>query len=166
MLVSRSRDGNISDFFLKKLGYETIRGSSSDEGTDALFNIRKALRKNIMLSLTSDGPKGPVYKLKKGIVWLANRHKYPILFAYAYFSKARRIRSWDGLYFPYPFSRILIVVEKPYINEEWLSKNEIEEQKDIIEKRMWGGYVAYAGRFKEIYKKYPENMKEIQDEEK
>ncbi len=166
VLVSRSRDGKISNFFLKRLGYRIIRGSSSDEGTEVLFSIRKLLREDVMLSLTFDGPRGPKYKMKKGIVWLADRHEYPILMSYAYFSRALRLRSWDGLYVPLPLSRVFIVVAKPYIMEPGLSKEKIEEHKKILEDMMWNNYKVFAGKYRDIYKKEPQNGKEILNEEK
>lgn len=164
-LVSKSKDGDISDYFLKRLGYYTIRGSSSDGGTEALYQIKNELKNNIVLSLPFDGPKGPVYKIKKGIIWLHSRNEYPLLLGYCYFSRAKRLGSWDGLYVPYPFSKVLIVIDGPVNLEKNISKEEILQQKLLMEEKMWQNYRHFAEKFRDRYHIPAQNLEEIGSEE-
>lgn len=161
-LVSRSRDGDITDYIMRRLGYNTIRGSSTSGGTDALYDIGRELKKDIVLSMTFDGPKGPLYKIKKGILWVAGRYDYPIIKGYCYYSKAKRLRSWDGLYVPLPFSKVLLVLDGPFEIDTKRSKKAMEDNKARVEKEMWEGYKANTLKFKQIFKKEPVNLKEIE----
>ncbi len=161
ILVSKSRDGDITDYILKKYGYRTIRGSSTRGGSEALHEIHSELGKNIVMSITFDGPKGPIYRIKKGIIWLLGRTGYPLLTGYCYFSRARRIRSWDGLYVPIPFSKVLIVIDGPMIAEKRLSKSEIDLFKNELEKRMAENYKKHSQKFRKMFGKNPENAHEI-----
>lgn len=157
-LVSKKMDGEIADFYLNKFGYKTIRGSSREGGTEALYEIIPLLKNNIVISIPFDGPKGPVYRMKKGIIWLANRAKYPLLFGYCYFSKAWRLWNWDGLYIPYPFSKALIVFDEPFFVEGKLHKKDLDSYKANIEKKMWNNYVKFSKLFQETFGFEPVNQ--------
>jgi lysophospholipid acyltransferase (LPLAT)-like uncharacterized protein len=64
-------------------------------------------------AITPDGPKGPRYEAKKGIVELARLANKMILPVTYSSSKKRVIQSWDRFLLPYPFSRIVFVWGDP-----------------------------------------------------
>jgi len=161
ILVSKSRDGEITDYFIRRYKYATIRGSSTSGGTEALSEIHSRLKGNIVISITFDGPKGPIYKIKKGIIWLISRNRYPLLMGYCYFSWAKRIRSWDGLYIPYPFSKVLIVIDGPVYAAERLLKGKMESFRQDLEERMWDNYYHYSADFRDIFGADSANAPEI-----
>ncbi|MBA4416963.1 MAG: hypothetical protein C0392_03485 [Syntrophus sp. (in: bacteria)] len=72
VLISRHRDG---EFIARVMGYfqlGAIRGSYRKEGSvSSLREIITDLRNGYDVAITPDGPKGPRYKVKKGIVELA-----------------------------------------------------------------------------------------------
>lgn len=165
-LVSKNLDGEIADFFLKRFGYNTIRGSSREGGAEALYELDPLLKNRILISIPFDGPKGPVYKMKKGIIYLANRYKYPLVFGYSYFSRAFRLYNWDGLYIPFPFSKCLVVIDDPFYIKDKLNKRGIEEHKTVLEKKMWENYKKFTRIFIDLYRSEPVNMDDIKSEKK
>ena len=67
-LVSPSRDGEMLESILTKFGYEVIRGSSRDSNVKSLVVMMKALKKGYSLGFAVDGPLGPIFQIKPGIV--------------------------------------------------------------------------------------------------
>jgi lysophospholipid acyltransferase (LPLAT)-like uncharacterized protein len=132
--VSSSKDG---DFLLKLLylmGYKTIRGSSSRRGARGLLECIREVRDGSNAAFAVDGPRGPVYEAKPGIVALAqktNAYIMPVGSAYARAHKSKK--SWDKSEFPYPFSRAVMHVAEPFVVDKSKST---EEWCRIIEERL------------------------------
>lgn len=167
VLISKSSDGDIANYIMSRFNYNIVRGSSSEGANEALDEIEGLLKgedkcKSI-ISLTFDGPKGPKYKIKTGILWLAKTYKCPILFASCYFSKAKRLRSWDKLYIPYPFSKMLIVIEDPIYFEKSLSKKNRAASREYIDEICWNRYKRGMEVYREKMGKYPLNIEDIDD---
>lgn len=113
-LVSPSKDGEILAGVLEKYGYLVIRGSSNDRNVQSLIRMIKRLKQGYNLGLAADGPQGPVFRIKPGILYMAMKTGKKIVpiggaFQYKYvFEKA-----WDRFQFPYPFTRAVAVVGDP-----------------------------------------------------
>src|SRR5512143_1350765 len=73
IMVSESRDGEIMARTLKNFGFEVVRGSSKRKGHRALIALINSMRKGKSVATAVDGPRGPVHKVKKGVVFLAGR---------------------------------------------------------------------------------------------
>jgi len=112
-LVSRSRDGDDVDWIMRRFGYHNVRGSASDGGLGALRGALRLLGQGQSLSITPDGPRGPRYRLKPGIVALAAKRKVPVV--PVCFSTDRRweLGSWDRQKLPKPFARVVVMVGDP-----------------------------------------------------
>ncbi len=106
-LVSGSRDGELLAGYLRQgLGYrEVIRGSSSRGGSEALAAMVAALEHRSCL-ITPDGPRGPAREAKAGALVAAARAGRRVLAVGWNCRRAWRLRSWDGMEIPYPFSII------------------------------------------------------------
>src|SRR5436190_2857972 len=61
VLVSASKDGDLLQVWLKKLGYEVIRGSSRRQNISALAKMMRKLRAGYSIGFGIDGPIGPIY---------------------------------------------------------------------------------------------------------
>jgi lysophospholipid acyltransferase (LPLAT)-like uncharacterized protein len=107
-LISASGDGAWLAAFFSLLGIRAVRGSSSRHGREAAAALLDVLRRDAAIGVTPDGPRGPCYALKPGALTVARHARAPILFLGAAFTRARRLRSWDGFYIPAPFSRVRI----------------------------------------------------------
>ena len=126
-LSSAHRDGRIVARATAYMGLESVSGSSTRGGVEALVKLIRLIHAGKNLAITPDGPRGPVYKVKLGVLKAAQRGGAPIFpCAYAV-SSFWRLKSWDGLIIPKPFSRGVAVVGDaleipPNISEEELLK--------------------------------------------
>jgi lysophospholipid acyltransferase (LPLAT)-like uncharacterized protein len=70
VLISRHRDGEFIARVIRFFGLGAVRGSHRKGGVSSLRTIMGDLKKGIDIAITPDGPKGPRYEVKKGIVEL------------------------------------------------------------------------------------------------
>jgi hypothetical protein len=112
-LVSQSKDGEYMARILLGMGFNVIRGSSTTGGTQALRALTKAARAGYSIAVTPDGPKGPIFKVHPGVVFIAQKAGVPIIPAACALSNKIILRSWDKYQFPLPFGRIEAVYGEP-----------------------------------------------------
>ncbi|MFZ8859778.1 MAG: lysophospholipid acyltransferase family protein [Thermocrinis sp.] len=117
VLVSRFRDGDVADGLLKRFGFETVRGSAEEGregkgGRSALLKLMELLKEGKNLAITVDGPKGPPFKAKDGVIFLAQKTGAVIIPACVKFEKFLRLNTWDRLVIPYPFTKAQLLVGK------------------------------------------------------
>ncbi|MFW6006999.1 MAG: lysophospholipid acyltransferase family protein [Halanaerobiales bacterium] len=134
-LASLSNDGEYISAILDKMGWKVIRGSSSRGGARSLIKLYKILQKNQdrPVVLTPDGPTGPVYKVKPGIVYLQEKTGGYIVPLGVAVEKKKELNSWDKFVIPYPFSRYVLVIGDPVQLPETKS---IQARTEILEKEM------------------------------
>jgi hypothetical protein len=113
LLISASYDGELIARTIERMGYETVRGSSSRAGAGGLRALARAVRDGATAVIPGDGPRGPRYFLKPGITKLAQMTQLPVNSFYLLPQRAWTLRSWDGLLVPKPFSRVVIVWGRP-----------------------------------------------------
>lgn len=109
-MISASQDGGWLAALFEKLGIEPIRGSQHARGGQALLEAMKAQATGYDLAITPDGSRGPVYQVKPGAAAVAIHCQAPVLMLSFRFSRALRLRTWDRLYIPLPFSTVTIDV--------------------------------------------------------
>ncbi|MCM2267068.1 MAG: lysophospholipid acyltransferase family protein [Elusimicrobiales bacterium] len=112
-LVSQSKDGEYMARILLGMGFNVIRGSSTTGGSQALRALTKAARAGYSIAVTPDGPKGPIFKVHPGILFIAQKAGVPIIPAACALSNKKILRSWDKYQFPLPFGRIEAVYGEP-----------------------------------------------------
>ena len=128
VLVSGSKDGELIAGPLLKLGYHTVRGSSSRQGARALREMVRISREHA-LAITPDGPKGPAGKIHPGVFEIAMLAKIPIIALAVETPKAWVLNTWDGLRIPKPFSRVRVEYSQPFYLK---SKEDIAEVERAI----------------------------------
>ncbi len=134
-LVSRFRDGDIAERFLLSLGYKVVRGSSEEGkpqkgGSVGLLRLVKVLREGNTVAITVDGPKGPYGKVKAGVILLAQKTGVPIIPVYVDFEWYIRLKTWDRLVIPIPFSRAKVRIG----NLLWvLPEDSVEAKREELE---------------------------------
>ena len=133
ILISRSRDGEIIARATNKLGFDTIRGSSSRGGVKALLEIIDEVKSGSRVAITPDGPKGPGYIVKEGIAMAARKSEMPIVPAFVSAKSAIRLKSWDSFLIPLPFSRVDITIGKPL---KFKSSDTLEHVLNAIQSAM------------------------------
>jgi lysophospholipid acyltransferase (LPLAT)-like uncharacterized protein len=107
-LVSPSRDGAWLAEIFSRLNIQTIRGSSNRNGLSAVKNMSEKLAKGAFVALTPDGPRGPVYKFKKGTAMIAKATKTNLVLIAIKYSHYFILPTWDKFKIPYPFSKICV----------------------------------------------------------
>lgn len=107
VLISRHRDGEFIARVIKYFGLEAIRGSYGKVGNvSSLREMLRAAKEGQDIAITPDGPKGPRYEIKKGILEFARMSGRPIVpVAYGASKKKLFILGTD-LFCHYPFPRL------------------------------------------------------------
>lgn len=132
VIVSEHRDGELIRKVVDYLGVGGLSGSSTRGGAKALIGAIKALKNNIDIAITPDGPKGPIYSVADGIVVLAQKTKTKIVVLSAIPTKYWQLKSWDKFIVPKPFGKIDFYVSEPFSIENL----ELEEAKKLIASKM------------------------------
>jgi lysophospholipid acyltransferase (LPLAT)-like uncharacterized protein len=109
VVISSHRDGEIIARIADRLGYRTIRGSSSRGAARALLGIVRELEAGAEVAVTPDGPRGPARRFASGALVAAQRVGAPIVGIGVSASRAWRLKSWDQFMIPKPFSRVHVV---------------------------------------------------------
>jgi lysophospholipid acyltransferase (LPLAT)-like uncharacterized protein len=127
ILISRSRDGDFISLTAERLGYRhLIRGGYGRGGVKASRGVLAMLgeQKRSVLFF-ADGPKGPRYQVKSGLVKLATLAKVPVVPVTAACSQViwRFPASWDDYQAPNFFSRMSLKLGAPL----WPGSYESEE---------------------------------------
>ena len=133
-LASLSQDGEYITRVLERLGWNVIRGSSSKGGSRSLIKLYKQLEKGARVLITTDGPKGPRYQVKPGIVFLQEKSEgviVPLGFAVRW---KKVFNSWDRFVFPLPLTRVVVAYGEPIALSSELS---IEERCRLLEEELF-----------------------------
>ena len=136
-MVSGSEDGEFVVRILKRQGHEAIRGSTTKGGIKALSSLIKNLKEKQRPGLIiPDGPQGPRFKAKLGIIILARETGYPILpFSYSA-KKIKVFASWDRFILPYPFTKCIGIYGKPLFVPKDADRNELNRCLILLEKEL------------------------------
>lgn len=118
VIISRSRDGDPVSNLCTRLGHKVARGSSRSRGRDkggreAKGEMVELLNSGLSGAITVDGPRGPAFEVKPGIVEMARLAQIPII---PYLPLPRRywqFKSWDAFRLPKPFTRIDVHYGEP-----------------------------------------------------
>lgn len=110
-LISASAEGGLLAGLVRRYGVEAARGSSSRKGAIAMLRLAESLRAGHDIAITPDGPRGPVYELGAGIVFLAQKSGVPVLLTNIEYSSCWRLQSWDRFILPKPFSTVRVIFD-------------------------------------------------------
>lgn len=114
IIVDLSWAGEIISRILRRFGYVVVRGSSKRKGARALLEFIKVIRRGYAGVFTMDGPRGPIYKAKPGILYMAMKLELPIVPLTFSADQAWVLeQSWDRYLIPKPFSRCCVAIGKP-----------------------------------------------------
>ena len=115
VLASRSRDGELLTRFVAHFGLESVRGSSSQGGAEAIRLLARSLGEGRDVVVVPDGPRGPLETVKSGIVTLARLSGAPVVPMALGASAEWRLRSWDEFRIPRPFARCVLRFGDPIL---------------------------------------------------
>ncbi|WP_177162238.1 lysophospholipid acyltransferase family protein [uncultured Fusobacterium sp.] len=133
-LASPSADGELISVPLEKLGYKMIRGSSGKDSVKGLVQLIKAVKEGYTIGTPLDGPKGPRFEAKQGMMYVAQKSGRPMVFMGAAYSKKWVLsKTWDKCQIPKPFSKVVCVISEPFYLEKSIP---VEDYKEIVEKKL------------------------------
>ncbi len=116
IMTSLSKDGAIQTGILNRLGFVTVRGSSSRGGQRALVEAVRLVKKGYSASFAIDGPKGPFHDIKPGIVFLAQKTGRPLIPVSSVSKRYKLLpKTWDKYRLPLPFSSAVVVYGEPLV---------------------------------------------------
>ncbi|OPY13865.1 MAG: hypothetical protein A4E66_00595 [Syntrophus sp. PtaB.Bin001] len=108
LMISRSQDGEIIARVAEKLGWHTVRGSSSRGGGRALKEMVRHLKHYRLAAHIVDGPQGPAGIIKAGAISLARSSGAVVVPFYVTADRAWYFNSWDHFMVPKPFAKVTL----------------------------------------------------------
>ena len=124
VLISTHSDGQLLSKTVKHFNIETITGSSSKGGSEAIRNIVKSLKSGISIGMTPDGPRGPRMKVNSAIIKIASLTGHKIVPLSYSVKKKFFLNSWDKFLVALPFGKGCFVWGKPIKIKKNISTNE------------------------------------------
>jgi lysophospholipid acyltransferase (LPLAT)-like uncharacterized protein len=137
VLVSNSKDGIRAAAVAAQWNFEIAFGSSSHDGFSAFRKCLKAINDSKNAVITPDGPRGPKETVKAGAAYLAKLTNAPVIPLSAIPDNYWRLKSWDRLIIPKPFSKITIHAGKTVFPDTYgKDESEIERLRLKIEENL------------------------------
>ncbi len=113
ILVSSHKDGEFIARVVNRLGFLPVRGSSTRGGRAAMMGALKQAAAGHDIAFTPDGPRGPRYRVQRGVVYAASRTGLPLVACAVEAWPAWVLGSWDHFTIPKPFARTVILQGEP-----------------------------------------------------
>ena len=104
MLLSQNRDAEWLARANRHMGFYTIRGSTYRGAMGALRQLLRQGR-DMNLTMTPDGPRGPRRRLSQGPIYLSSRLGIPLVAIGMGYDRPWRMPTWDQFAVPRPMSR-------------------------------------------------------------
>ena len=133
-MCSMSKDGEIQAGVLRDFDFIAVRGSSSHRAERALIETIRYARKGHFVAFTVDGPKGPIYKVKSGLLLVSQKLGIRLIPISAVAKNSVIFtKAWDKFKLPLPFSKTTVVYGNPIkINKE----DNLDEKALIVEQEL------------------------------
>ena len=135
-MISASRDGGFIADIVQRIGIQPIRGSTSRRGPQALLEATTWLERSYSVAITPDGPRGPAYRVQEGIIQLSKLSGRPIIPVSTFTHWKIRLKSWDRLQIPLPFTRCDIRFGEPIWAPRDATDAQLEEMRLKVEEIM------------------------------
>lgn len=99
---------------IRALGFDVIDASLGKQSAGVLNFVRKVQGGTPAL-VAPDGPHGPIYEAKPGVIYMARKSGSAIVPMGVGFSHHVVGPNWDDFHFPLPFSRVAVVYGEPIL---------------------------------------------------
>jgi lysophospholipid acyltransferase (LPLAT)-like uncharacterized protein len=148
-MISQSRDGELISKIVNRLGWRSVRGSSSRGGRDALREIKTLVHKGYKVGHIVDGPRGPLGIVKPGLLLIAQISGAPIIPTITSAERKWVFNSWDRFVIPKPFSRVIFRFGDEIYVPIKLQGTAFEEKRSSIENTLKKLYVETDSLWKD-----------------
>jgi len=120
-------------FLLRLMGVrKIILGSTGHSGRDAADLLVDYLRLGYSTVINPDGPNGPAFIVKKGLLHLSLKSNVPIVPLQFSSSSYKELRTWDRKKFVRPFSTIEMRIGEPI----YVTCDNFEHAQELIAEKM------------------------------
>ncbi|NIA29329.1 MAG: DUF374 domain-containing protein [Actinobacteria bacterium] len=135
-MVSEHGDGEMIAQTILRLGYKTVRGSTTRGGSRVVRKMLKVLKNGNNCAILPDGPNGPRHEFKMGAILIAQRSQAWLLPCTFSASKPIQLHSWDRFTLWRPFSKLQAVYGEPMAIPRKINPHELEQYRVKMENRM------------------------------
>ncbi|WP_300455530.1 lysophospholipid acyltransferase family protein [Desulfobacula sp.] len=141
IMISQSRDGDLISGVARRTGWHTPRGSSSRGGKNAMNAMIEHLTTYRLGVHILDGPRGPMGKVKAGVIKMAQATDALVVPFYIRAEQAWMFNSWDRFLLPKPFSKVFLTFGDALHFSPDNTLNGFEEQRQLLETTMLPGLI-------------------------
>jgi lysophospholipid acyltransferase (LPLAT)-like uncharacterized protein len=147
IMSSHKDSGEFGSRCMERVGILTVRGSTKKvkssgalkdkKGKEALAVMAELIKnEKFHAGLTVDGPSGPAFRLKRGLVKLASDTGAPIVVMNVAAKPHFTLPSWDRMMLPAPWSKVIYFLTGPYYVPKGADDKKIEEIREKLENEM------------------------------
>ena len=130
-LISQSKDGELIARIMEYFAVFSARGSSSRAGASGMKTMIRLARQGYDLSITPDGPRGPLREVQPGVILAAAASGLPIVPIAFSASHGRALDSWDRFLVPWPGSRVHVIYGEPFVVARRANTHDAAEELKI-----------------------------------
>ena len=134
-IISASVDGDVPARIARDWGATVVRGSAKHTNALAMRDIQQAMRQGASIVSAADGPLGPCYVFKPGVVLMARIGNAPLVPMSCAADRYWTLRRWDRFMLPKPFARVALAVGEPLEIPRGTPPGELEPYRLEIEAR-------------------------------
>jgi lysophospholipid acyltransferase (LPLAT)-like uncharacterized protein len=114
IMTDKSWAGEVLARILRKFGHLVVRGSSKRGGFRGVLDMKSVMQRGHGGALAVDGPRGPIYRTKPGILYLSHKLGYPVVPLTFGVDRAWILENtWDRFVLPKPFAKCLVEMGAP-----------------------------------------------------
>lgn len=136
ILVSDSRDGEIITRALLAIGFSVVRGSIKRKAVQGAKALVDASKEGQSIAFMVDGPRGPIYEIKPGIIRLAELTQLPIIPFVCRSRSTWWFPSWDKFMGPLWSTPMLSMFGDPVHVPAGASEDERDQLHQELQLRM------------------------------
>ena len=141
IMISQSRDGELIAGVANRIGWRTLRGSSSRGGKKAMNAMIEHLLTHGLGAHILDGPTGPIGKVKAGVIKMAQKTDALVVPLYAHAEHAWFFNSWDKFMLPKPFSKVTLTFGDEIQLTPDGTSSDFEAKRQLLETTMLPGLI-------------------------
>jgi lysophospholipid acyltransferase (LPLAT)-like uncharacterized protein len=132
-IISASVDGEVPARIARRWGAEVVRGSAKQTNALALRDIQQIMKNGVSIVTAADGPLGPKYAFKAGVVLMARIGSAPLVPIACAADRAWYLRRWDNFMLPKPFAKVVVAVGEPMTISRDTPVDELEKHRRAME---------------------------------
>lgn len=132
-IITASVDGEVPSRVAHSWGATVVRGSAKHTNALAMRDIQQAMKRGVSIVSAADGPLGPIYEFKTGVVLMARIGNAPLVPISCAADRAWHLRRWDNFLLPKPFAKVVLAVGEPMPIPRSTPVADLEQHRQAIE---------------------------------